>query len=408
MSLPDGSASIWVVAARLQTLDAYGYVDPSAVTYTTYQTIKCTLTPVVTTGDDIEVKNASGDLSVFAKHGDMIKYYTVSFELATPDPALEQLLCGGTTLSSTAVALGTPAGLAVTTQPTGGVLPAGIYGYRATQYNAFGESTAATDVSVTSTGATSANVVSGVTPVAGALGVRIYGRLVGGELLLGSLANIGSAATTAASGTGTPTTLTVGALTKAIPANYTFQIAGDTNTPKITFTTLAFAPVGANTLAVSASQTITTTIAAGAIVPVFVDSGVLSTAGQPAVPTSDQTAGPGISGYQVPGLGSVNAQAQAGCSLEIYEKAINGGTQATVQPYWRWLIPSFRNAHIQPRDFTNANTQTVIEGQAFENPNWGSGGFGDWPFDSSKAVQRMRCGAAVVPTPSYQPTLAYV
>ena len=38
---------------------------------------------------DIEVKNASGDLSVFSKHADMIKYYTMSLELATPDPALE-------------------------------------------------------------------------------------------------------------------------------------------------------------------------------------------------------------------------------------------------------------------------------------------------------------------------------
>lgn len=396
------------MAARLQTLDAYGFVDPSAVTYTTYQTMKVTATPVISTGDDIEVKNASGDLSVFAKHGDMIKYGTLSFELATPDPALEQLMCGGTTLSSTAAALGTPTGLTVVPQATLGTLSSGIYGYRATQFNAFGESIGQADVSATVTGPTGACVLSGVTLAAGALGARIYGRTVGGELLLGSYVNIGAQATSAASGTGTPATLTVTPITKAIPAGYTFQIAGDTNTTKIVFTTLAFAPVGATTLAVAESQSITTTIPAGAIMPCFVDTGVLSTANQPASPTTDQTAGPGIAGYQAPPLGAVPATASAGVSLELYEKAIIGGTQATAQPYWRYVFPAFRNAHIMPRDFTNANTQTVMEGQAFENPNWGSGGFGDWPFDSTKWTQRMRCGAAIVPVPSYSPTLAYV
>lgn len=410
MPLPDGSASIWVVATRLQTLDAFGFVDPSAATYTSYQLMKCTITPVIETGDDIVVKNASGDLSVFAKHADMIKYYTVALDLATPDPALEQMLAGGTALSSVAAPLGTPTGLTVTTQTTLGSLPtATIFGYRATQYNAFGESLAQADVSVTTgAGATNCNVISGVVLGATALGARIYGRTVGGELLLGSYVNIGTQATSAVSGTGAVTSLSVTALTKAIPSGYTFQIAGDTNTTKIVFTTVAFAPVGATTLAVSASQSVTITIAAGNIVPVFVDTGVLSTSGQPAVPLSDSTGGPGLAGYQAPALGSVNSAISAGVSIELYEKAILGGTQATVQPYWRWLIPAYKNGHIMPRDLTNANTQTLIEGQAFENPNWGSGGFGDWPFDSSKAIQRMRCGPAIVPVPSYTSTPAFV
>jgi hypothetical protein len=407
MSLPDGSAAIWVVATRIQQLDLYGFVDPSAQTYTTAQLIKATVTPVMATGDDIEVKVASGDLAVFAKHGDMRKYLTMSIELATPDPALEQLLCGGTLLSSSAATLGTPTGLTVTPQTTLGSLPAGIYGYRATQYNSFGETLAEADVQATTTGSTGATVVSGVVLASGALGCRIYGRTVGGELLLGSYVNIGTQATSAVSGTGTVTTLTVTGLTKAIPNGYQFQIAGDTNTTKIVFTTLAFGPVGATTLAVSASQSVTTTIAAGNIVPVFVDTGVLSTAGQPSPPLADSSAGPGIAGYQGPALGSVNAQIQGGVSVEFFEKAILGGSQATIQPYWRYLYPAFRNGHIMPKDHTNANAQTIIEGQCFENPNFGSGGFLDWPFDSSKVDQRQRCGAAILPVPSYQPTLAY-
>ncbi len=403
-------ASIWVVATRIQALDAYGFVDPSAPTYTTTTLMKATLAPVIETGDDIPVKNAAGDLFVFAKHADMIKYFNVTLDLVTPDPALEQILTGGTVLSSAAAALGTPTGLTVTTQTTLGSLAATtVYGYRATQYNAFGETTAQADVPVTTgAGSTNTNVITGVVMGAGALGARIYGRTPGGELLLGSYANIGTQATSAASGTGTVTSLTVTALTKAIPQGYQFQIAGDTNTPKIVFTTLAFGPVGATTLQVSASQSVTTTIAAGNIVPCFVDTGVLSTVNQPAPPSTDQTAGPGVNGYQAPALGSVNSQISAGVSIELYEKAILGGTQATLQPYWRWLVPAFKNGLIGSRDFTNANTATTISGQAFENPNWGSGGFNDWPYDSTKVVQRMQCGAAVLPTPALLPTLAYV
>lgn len=408
MSLPDGAASIWVVATRLQQLDAFGFVDPSASTYTTYQLIKASINPVLETGDDIAIKNASGDLTVFAKHADMIKYYTITLELATPDPALEQIVAGGTLYTSAAAALGTPSGLTATAQTTLGSLASGVYGYRASVYNAFGETTAQADVPVTVTGPSGAVVLSGVVMPAGALGVRIYGRIPGGELLMGQYVNIGAQATSAVSGTGSVTSLSVTALTKAIPNGFTFQIAGDTNTPKIVFTTTAFAPVGATSVQVSPSQSVTTTIAAGNIVPVFVDTGVINTANQPAVQTSDSTAGPGTYGVQAPALGSVNSVINAGVSLELYSKAIIGGTQATQQPYWHWLIPAFKNAHIMQRDLTNGNTQTILEGQCFENPNFGSGGFGDWPADSTKAVQRARCGAAVVPTPGFASQPAFV
>lgn len=405
MSLPDGSASVWVSALRISVLDVNGYVDPGAATYTTAQMVKATLTPVTDSGDDIALKNANGDLVVFARHGDIPKYYTVALELGTPDPALEQICCGGTLLTSSAVALGTPTGLTVTPQLTLGSLPAGTYGYRASQYNAFGESTAANDVSaVVASGTTGAVVISGVVMGAGAIGVRIYGRTIGGEQLIGSYPNIGSQATSAASGTGSPTSLAVTALTASIPPGTTFQIAGDTNTTKIVFTTTAFAPVGAVTLPVSVSQTITTTIAAGAIIPVFVDTGAVTPSGN--IPQSDQTAGPGIDGYATPSLGVVANP--NGVSLEMFSKAILGGFQSSAQPFWHWVLPRVANMHIMPRDLTNANAQTIMEGQAFENPNWGSGPFGTWPFASGRVVQRARVGAAVVPVPGFSSVPATV
>jgi hypothetical protein len=398
MSLPDGAASIWCSALRIAVLDPNGYVDPGANTYTTSQMIKATLTPVTESGDAIAIKNANGDLVTFAKHGDIPKWYTVSLELGTPDPALEQICTGGTLLSSVAAALGTPSGLSAVAQTTLGSLAAGTYGYRATQYNAFGESTAENDVSATvASGSTGTVVLSGVAMGAGAIGVRIYGRTIGGEQLLGAYPNIGTQATSAASGTGSPASLAVTALTQSIPPGTTFQIAGDTNSPKIVFTTTAFAPVGAVVLPVSVSQTITTTIAAGDIVPCFVDTGVITPSGN--IPQVDQTAGPGVAGYATSNMGVVANP--NGVSLEFFEKAIVGGVQATQQPYWQWVMPRVANMHIMPRDLTNANTQTVMEGDGFQNPNWGAGPFGQWPFASTQVVQRSRVGAVMLPVAGF-------
>lgn len=399
-TLPDGAASIFAVATRVSVLDANGFVDPGANTYVTNTLVKGTLTPVLETGDDITVKNAAGDLGAWAKHPDMRKYYTVSLELATPDPALEAACCGGVIYTDIGAALGTPTGLTVTPQITLGTLAAGTYGYRATQFNSYGESTPANDVSASvASGSTGLNVISGVSMGAGALGVRVYGRTIGGEQLIGQYPNIGTQATSAASGTGTVTSLSVTALTKSIPAGTTFQIAGDTNTTKIVFTTTAFAPAGTVTVPVSGSQSVTITIAAGNIVPVFVDTGAITPSGN--LPQSDQTGGPGQAGYQEPALGGVGNP--NGVSLEFWTKAIVGGYQAVNLPYYQWVLPRVVGMHTMPRDITDANTQTIMEGQGWENPNWGTGPDGSWNFDSTKVFQRARRGAAVVPAASKAP-----
>ena len=271
-------------------------------------------------------------------------------------------------------------------QTTLGTLPAATYGYRASQYNVFGETLAEATVTATTTGSTGLNVISGLTLAAAASGARIYGRTQGIEQYLGVIPNIGSQATSSASGTGTVTSLAVTALTSSIPQGTTFQIAGDTNTTKIVFTTTAFAPAGTVVLAVSTSQSVTTTIAPGAINPVFVDSGSITPSGN--LPTTDQTAGPGsATGYQAPALGSVANP--NGVSVECFSYAIVGGRQATVLPYWWWVFPCFANAHIMPRDLTNANAQTIIEGDGFQNPNWGGGpggATGNFPFDSQQVL----------------------
>ena len=405
MALATGAA-VWAVATRITQLDPNGYVISGSNSYTTNELIKATITPVNTTGDAIEIKNAAGDLAVWALHGDMMKWKTVALDMALPDPQLEAACAGGTLLGSTAAALGLTTGLTVTGQTTLGLLPAGTYGYRATQYNSFGESVAEAEVTVTNTGTTSTNVLSGVTPAAGALGVGYYGRTIGGEALLGYQPVIGTQGPlTSASGTGTVTSLAITALTSPIPKGYTFTISTDPNSPLIVFTTTAEAGVGATTLLVSASQSVTTTIPVSTSVldPVFVDTGAIVPTSRS--PLTDLTAGPGASigyGQSAPGpVGNPN-----GVSIEFFEKRIINGYQAADYPYWHYVMPRVANMIIGARDVTNANLQTMLTGQAFLNPNWSSGPAGDWPFASTFIDARTPCGAQIVPVAGVTPVAA--
>ena len=397
------AASIFAVRTRIAQLDSNGFPAPGNNVYVTNTMVKATYTPVLESGDDIAIKAGSGDLVSWAKHGDMVKYGTFNIEFAIPDPGLEAVISGGTILNDNTAAAGAPTGLAVAGQITLGTLPAGNYGYTVTQYNSYGESIAGTEVDATNTGSTSANVLSGMTLAAGSLGWRFYGRTPGLTQKMGQMVGIGSQATSGASGTGTVASLAVTALTKPIPAGYTFQISGDTNTTKIVFTTLVAAGVGAVSLSVSPSQSVTTTIAAAAIVPVFVDAGSVTPSGQ--APTTDLTAGPGnATGYQAPALGPVANP--NGVSVEFFEKRIINGYQDSTYPYIHWIFPRVVAMHTMPRDMTNANVQTIMEGQNWENPNWGSGPVGDWPFDSTKIMARAACGSAILPVAGVAPVAA--
>jgi hypothetical protein len=184
-------------------------------------------------------------------------------------------------------------------------------------------------------------------------------------------------------------------LTKPIPVGFQFQVLPDTNNPKIVFTTTAPSGIGAISLAVTASQSVTTTIATGgAITPCFFDTGAVVPSG--AVPTVDWTAGPGTgTGYQAPTLGIVGNP--NGVSIEFWEKRISTGQQATDYPYWRYVLPRVQNMHIESHDITNANLQTIMTGQAFQNPNWGTGPDGSWNIDTTKWRQRQICGVQTIP-----------
>jgi hypothetical protein len=405
MSAADGAGQVFAEVVRISQLDDNGYPAVGAPTFTTNQLVKATFTPALETGVDLVTLTANADIGMHYKHGDMPKYYTMDISVVNPDPVLHQLLAGGTVYTDNSAALGSLTGtLTATGQITLGTLPAGTYGYRMAQYNQYGTSASSSEfLGTVASGSAGTVIVSGWVFASGAVGAYVYGRLPGGEQLMGSVPNIGSQATSAASGTGTPVSLDVTALTSAVPIGTTFQIAGDTNTPNIVFTTTLPAGVGALALNVSVSQSITTTIVAGDIVPVFVDNGTIVPNGQ--YPTADTTAGPGNDvGWQSPALGIVGNP--NGVSIELWGQMILNGSQTGYLPFNRWVFPSVRNLCETARDFGPDILANMYSGQAFENPNWGAGPFGDFQFDSSRAVQYARAARTTLPVSGLTPTPA--
>ena len=229
------TASIWSVATRITALDAEGFPDPGNAMYVTEQKLKLDANEVTETGDEVKLKNASGNLSVFAKHGDIPVWGKLTFELAIPDPALEALLTGGVLLGSSAVALGEPGAPTVEAYEKAvgpGSLPEATYGYRVANYNSFGESLPTAEVAKKTTGAEGAEVIVPAAMTAGAIGVKVFGRVGGAQQLLGTVPNIGkqklqTAIAAKEAKKGVVITIKVTALTESIPKGTILQVSGD-------------------------------------------------------------------------------------------------------------------------------------------------------------------------------------
>lgn len=403
MGYPAAGGSVWIKALRLCPLDALGNPQVGQSAFITDIAMKLTATPVKETGDDIFVRGGDGLGKVIAKKGDIVKRYTLDLSLAEPDNNLEALLAGGTVFASSASALGAPTGLTATPQTTLGTLTAGAYVYGITQTNANGESVLSTLVNATTTGSTGAVVLSGYTPAAAAEVVTLYGRTAGGIRSLASQVVLGATiTTTSTSGTGSVTSLAVsGGISVPIPAGFTFQISGDTNAVKIVFTTTSAVTKGATSIPVSVSQTVTTTIAAAAIIPVLVDTSVwVPTRVAPLV---DQTAGIGTGdGYQTPLPGIIGNP--TGVSIEAWSSRVLATGEATDYPDWWHVFPKVKNFVVGARNITNANMESDFSGEAYTNANWGTGPDGTWDKDSTGIYQRRICTDILRPLPSVTPT----
>jgi hypothetical protein len=99
----DGAASVRGVALRVTRLDATGAPDDvsDCGSYLTHGFIRFAFTPEYSEGDEIEVKNAAGEVCVLYKMPDTLKQITFALELCDPDPILTEMLVGGDVLFDT-------------------------------------------------------------------------------------------------------------------------------------------------------------------------------------------------------------------------------------------------------------------------------------------------------------------
>lgn len=100
----DNAASVRGVALRVTKLDASGApaVGTDCDVYMTGGFINFTFTPQYSTGDEIEIKSAAGEVCVYFKMPDTLKNITVGLEICDPDPILTNLLVGGVVLTEVA------------------------------------------------------------------------------------------------------------------------------------------------------------------------------------------------------------------------------------------------------------------------------------------------------------------
>src|SRR6478735_6176908 len=100
----DNAASVRGVALRATRLTADGSPQAGGAngcdSYMTGGYISFTFTPAYSEGDEIETKNAAGEVCVYFKMPDTLKNVTFSLEICDPDPVLTQMLVGGDILTA--------------------------------------------------------------------------------------------------------------------------------------------------------------------------------------------------------------------------------------------------------------------------------------------------------------------
>jgi hypothetical protein len=103
----DGAASVRGVVIRVTPLNEMGQPDADPDTnpcgsYYSTGFIRFAFTPEYTDGDEIEIKNASGEVCVSYKMPDVLKQITFTLEICDPDPILTEMLVGGQVISDSA------------------------------------------------------------------------------------------------------------------------------------------------------------------------------------------------------------------------------------------------------------------------------------------------------------------
>lgn len=95
MTLRDGASSVQGVMLRATRLTVDGAIDPDYPILTTKGYISASFSPEFEDGDEINEKNASGEVCIAFKGDDSLTRITFNLALCTPDPEAAALLAGG-------------------------------------------------------------------------------------------------------------------------------------------------------------------------------------------------------------------------------------------------------------------------------------------------------------------------
>lgn len=97
----DNAASVRGVALRVSRLGADGAPDvgSSCDAYLTGGFITFTFTPAYSEGDEVQTKNAAGEVCVYFKMPDTLQNVGLNLEICDPDPVLTEMLVGGDVLT---------------------------------------------------------------------------------------------------------------------------------------------------------------------------------------------------------------------------------------------------------------------------------------------------------------------
>lgn len=98
-------------------------------------------------------------------------------------------------------------------------------------------------------------------------------------------------------------------------------------------------------------------------------------------------------GWAMPDTGTVaNAN---GVGIEVWSRAIVNGRPATVNPYWRWVLPGLQTRLEGDRTLENGALASVFSGTGQGNAAYGTGPADDWDYGSTQAMQYARDTATV-------------
>lgn len=112
-------------------------------------------------------------------------------------------------------------------------------------------------------------------------------------------------------------------------------------------------------------------------------------------------------GYAAPEVGT--AVAGNGVAIELYSSAIHDDGVDDAFPYIKWLLPREKLRETGTRSVGPDPIALTYEGTGQQNPNYGSGPWGDWAYESSRVFQWYRVptmpdlsanGLVAVPAPT--------